>query len=274
MKTYYEILGVSEKATHKEIKSAYKVLMKKYHPDVYKGNDKIAAEINNAYDILSNPKTREEYDLELKEQRDRIINQNQSYQPNAQNNYKTTTNKNYSTYRRESAQDIYNRILKNKVYKNEDYSNSYSYRTIKNAQNYVEKKLISLTYFQLLLIVLGVITFCVIGLAFSIMDINNISKIRKNKNNIIEDITTTQTPKSYYYPPYNETEDTEYDYTQSINDVMISYGFDKYFDNIQDFYMFIIDKENQDLYFQLFNQEITQDEYFKELAIRAAERVK
>ena len=55
---------------------------------------------------------------------------------------------------------------------------------------------------------------------------------------------------------------------------MISYGFDKYFDNIQDFYMFIIDKENQDLYFQLFNQEITQDEYFKELAIRAAERVK
>ena len=56
MKTYYTILGISENASSKEIKTAYKALMKKYHPDVYKGDlkhaEKISSEINVAYDVL------------------------------------------------------------------------------------------------------------------------------------------------------------------------------------------------------------------------------
>lgn len=67
---YYEILGVKNTATDREIKSAYRKLSKKYHPDVQQGKSddeiKQAAdkfkEITQAYDILSDKQKREEYD--------------------------------------------------------------------------------------------------------------------------------------------------------------------------------------------------------------------
>ena len=60
----YEVLGISKGATEKEIKSAYKKLAKKYHPDLNKGPEAEAKmkEINKAYEILSDPKKREMYD--------------------------------------------------------------------------------------------------------------------------------------------------------------------------------------------------------------------
>lgn len=61
---YYEILGVSVDATSKEIREAYLKLVKKYHPDIYKGEDaeeKIKA-INIAYDTLFDSKKRKIYD--------------------------------------------------------------------------------------------------------------------------------------------------------------------------------------------------------------------
>lgn len=36
---YYEELGVTRKSNKKEIKAQYKTLVKKYHPDIYKGKD-------------------------------------------------------------------------------------------------------------------------------------------------------------------------------------------------------------------------------------------
>jgi curved DNA-binding protein len=62
---YYETLGVSKTATADEIRSAYRKLARKYHPDVAKdkreGEEKIK-EINEAYEVLSDPEKRTKYD--------------------------------------------------------------------------------------------------------------------------------------------------------------------------------------------------------------------
>ena len=63
---YYEILQVSENASEEVIRMAYKALAKKYHPDVFDGDPKIAEhkmkELNEAYEVLSNQPKRMEYD--------------------------------------------------------------------------------------------------------------------------------------------------------------------------------------------------------------------
>src|SRR3989337_3940121 len=64
-KDYYEILGIGRSATEEEIKKAYRNLARKYHPDLHPGNKEMEArfkEINEAYEVLKDPKKREEYD--------------------------------------------------------------------------------------------------------------------------------------------------------------------------------------------------------------------
>ena len=62
---YYKVLGVSKTATDKEIKSAYRKLARKYHPDV-NPNDKKAEEmfkkVSEANEVLSDPENRKKYD--------------------------------------------------------------------------------------------------------------------------------------------------------------------------------------------------------------------
>lgn len=64
-KDYYATLGVSRSADEKEIKSAYRKLARKYHPDV-NPNDKSAEakfkEVSEAYEVLSDPEKRKAYD--------------------------------------------------------------------------------------------------------------------------------------------------------------------------------------------------------------------
>jgi len=66
-KNYYEELGVSRDAAADEIKKAYRKLARKYHPDISKETDAEAKmqAINVAYDTLSNPEKKAEYDQML-----------------------------------------------------------------------------------------------------------------------------------------------------------------------------------------------------------------
>ncbi|MEN2336633.1 molecular chaperone DnaJ [Lentilactobacillus parabuchneri] len=63
-KDYYSILGVSKDASDDEIKHAYRKLSKKWHPDINKAPDAEAKfkEINEAYETLSDPQKRANYD--------------------------------------------------------------------------------------------------------------------------------------------------------------------------------------------------------------------
>lgn len=60
---YYEILGVTPDSDMREIKSAYRTLARKYHPDMAQGNINKFKEINEAYETLSNECKRMQYNM-------------------------------------------------------------------------------------------------------------------------------------------------------------------------------------------------------------------
>jgi len=62
MKNYYELLGIAKTATEEEIKSAFRKLAHKYHPDKKGGDEKKFKEVSEAYSVLSDKKKRAEYD--------------------------------------------------------------------------------------------------------------------------------------------------------------------------------------------------------------------
>jgi len=62
MKNYYDILGVKKGASEEEIKSAFRKLAHKYHPDKRGGDEAKFKEVSEAYSVLSDKKKRAEYD--------------------------------------------------------------------------------------------------------------------------------------------------------------------------------------------------------------------
>ena len=62
---YYEVIGVPKTASEDEIKKAYRKLAKKYHPDLKPNNKEAEAkfkEVNEAYEVLSDPEKKAKYD--------------------------------------------------------------------------------------------------------------------------------------------------------------------------------------------------------------------
>lgn len=64
-KDYYEVLGISRETSPDDIKKAFKLLAKKYHPDLNPGNkesEEKFKEINEAFQVLSDPQKKAQYD--------------------------------------------------------------------------------------------------------------------------------------------------------------------------------------------------------------------
>lgn len=78
-KDYYKIMGVSQDASDKDIKMAYRKLARKYHPDISKepNAEEKFKEMGEAYEVLKDPVKRAEYNQYLK---DREFNQRQRSQ--------------------------------------------------------------------------------------------------------------------------------------------------------------------------------------------------
>ena len=67
-KDYYKIMGVSQDASEKDIKTAYRKLARKYHPDISKepNAEERFKEMGEAYEVLKDPAKRAEYDQYVK----------------------------------------------------------------------------------------------------------------------------------------------------------------------------------------------------------------
>jgi len=64
-KDYYRVLGVSDTASQKDVKSAYRKLSRQYHPDTNsgdKGAEERFKEVSAAYDVIGDAEKRKEYD--------------------------------------------------------------------------------------------------------------------------------------------------------------------------------------------------------------------
>jgi molecular chaperone DnaJ len=62
-KSLYESLGISKNASQDEIKKAYRKLVRQVHPDANPGSEERFKEVQSAYDVLSDPEKRKQYDL-------------------------------------------------------------------------------------------------------------------------------------------------------------------------------------------------------------------
>lgn len=76
MDNLYNILGVGQDASEAEIKTAFRSLSKKYHPDANPGDKKAEEQfrkISEAYALLHNPQKRRDYDKKLREEQQKAF---------------------------------------------------------------------------------------------------------------------------------------------------------------------------------------------------------
>ena len=105
LKDYYEILGVSQKASDDQIRDAYKKLAKAYHPDKHQGDDFFAEKfksLQEAYAVLSDPESRKDYDTDLAAE---LKGQKKTEEPKKQAK-KKTSQKNSASSKARTVKDL------------------------------------------------------------------------------------------------------------------------------------------------------------------------
>ena len=126
-KDYYKILGVTTESTEQEIKSAYRKLARKWHPDIAGNSSDVVSrfkEINEAYEILSDKSKKAEYDT---------INRYYNYsskKAEKKENKEYTTSPDFKNYKKDKSNDSKNSAFnfnwEEFLAKYKDYINKYN----------------------------------------------------------------------------------------------------------------------------------------------------
>lgn len=145
MKNFYEILEVNENASKEVIEKVYKVLAKKYHPDLQRTPDEKEKaeekmkEINEAYSILSDIEKRRKYDMELSSRRSMQEDVNS-------NNVNASENTSYYTAPTQKYTDANGNNIQNNKWQEQSQVNKQMNdklnKKMKKQQKKMEKKLI------------------------------------------------------------------------------------------------------------------------------------
>lgn len=186
--TYYEILNVKQTASEKEIKNAYRVLAKKYHPDTYQGNKNIAEDkmkqINEAYDVLSNKESKTKYDEQFKS-------------PITENTEETSYQKAYYNYETEEYRSPDPREADYRNYYNysPDYDNDFDYEKdydFTRLKALLEKSVLKFSLFVVfILVMIGILIYM-------------INQIKIQAANVFEPIRHKEQPSVVEYVPQNQ----------------------------------------------------------------------
>ena len=170
LENYYELMEISETASQEVIERVYKLLAKKYHPDLNPDNPKAAEEkfkkISVAYDTLSNETKRKAYDEKLRLQRERASSSSMTNSP------RTTTSTGYSgtarnNLTREQQEALYKKQLEYlRQQKQQAYNDAYREALERMGYTVVDKK----SPKEIFNTILGMFfTFLVIAIVFFIM---------------------------------------------------------------------------------------------------------
>lgn len=134
MKDYYDILEINETASTEVIKAAYKALVKKYHPDNCSNGDSGSsdrlAEINEAYEVLSDETKRMDYDIKYKQISNRGVRQKESSAWSEGDNLNQSDSQNtvkerkgiFATLLKSLGEEMLNTLAENQNIFNEAYS--------------------------------------------------------------------------------------------------------------------------------------------------------
>ena len=107
MKNFYKELGLKKNATRNEIKSAYRLLAKKYHPDTGGDNEKFLA-LQLAWETLNDPQKKAIHDQSLFNNESYAISKNENWSTELKNKKNNSTNKDQDI--KEWIKTIYNPI--------------------------------------------------------------------------------------------------------------------------------------------------------------------